>query len=785
MKNYTIYFSHKTLFVMCLLWCIGWTSQVYAKKSGDVKTDANVIGHVVDKKTREHLSHIIVMLSGTVVYTTTDATGHYMLKDLPVGKTVLEVRATGYRIAQKEVMIEKGKTHEVNFEVEEDQIALDEVVVSANRNVMLRREAPNLVHVLDNKLFDATHSTNLAQGLNFQPGVRTEDNCSNCGFTQVRINGLEGHYSQILIDSRPVFSALQGVYGLEQIPANMIERVEVVRGGGSALAGASAIGGTINIITKEPKGNSAEVGHSITSMGSNVFENVTSVNGSLISDNHKAGFYVYGQSKHRSGYDRNGDGYTDLPQLKSQTLGVNTFLRLTDYSRLLFKYHGIKEFRRGGNNLHLPPHESNIAEQLDHNIQGGSLSYDLYSPTDKNKLNAYFSFQSIERKSYYGGMGDGSQENIADALKAYANTRNLTVLTGLQYTHRFEHLLFMPSQLMAGMEYNFDRIKDHSLGFDYLMKQYVRIGSAYLQNEWKNDHWGFLVGGRLDKHSMINRVIFSPRLNLRYNPTSDLHFRLTYASGFRAPQAFDEDLHTTMAGGERVKVQLSRDLKEERSHSLSASADYYHTFGRVPTNFLVEAFFTQLHDVFAQRKLNQTDALGNTISERFNAHRASVMGLNLEAKAVFTSHFSLQTGLTWQKSSYAEPIVWDEDATPEKRMLRTPNLYGYFTANLTPLKNFTLSLSGNYTGSMLVGHAATAVRDYALAVETPSFFTLNLKASYDLTLYNHIKVQINGGVQNIGDAYQKDIDTGWQRDAGYIYGPSIPRSLFAGVKIMF
>lgn len=290
MKNYTIYFSHKTLFVMCLLWCIGWTSQVYAKKSGDVKTDANVIGHVVDKKTREHLSHIIVMLSGTVVYTTTDATGHYMLKDLPVGKTVLEVRATGYRIAQKEVMIEKGKTHEVNFEVEEDQIALDEVVVSANRNVMLRREAPNLVHVLDNKLFDATHSTNLAQGLNFQPGVRTEDNCSNCGFTQVRINGLEGHYSQILIDSRPVFSALQGVYGLEQIPANMIERVEVVRGGGSALAGASAIGGTINIITREPKGNSAEVGHSITSMGSNVFENVTSVNGSLISDNHKAVF---------------------------------------------------------------------------------------------------------------------------------------------------------------------------------------------------------------------------------------------------------------------------------------------------------------------------------------------------------------------------------------------------------------------------------------------------------------------------------------------------------------
>lgn len=95
---------------------------------------------------------------------------------------------------------------------------------------------------MDTKLFESTHATCLAQGLSFQPGVRVEDNCQNCGFTQVRINGLDGHYSQILMDSRPIFSALTGVYGLEQIPANMIERVEVVRGGGSALFGASAIG---------------------------------------------------------------------------------------------------------------------------------------------------------------------------------------------------------------------------------------------------------------------------------------------------------------------------------------------------------------------------------------------------------------------------------------------------------------------------------------------------------------------------------------------------------------
>ena len=149
-------------------------------------------------------------------------------------------------------------------------------LVSANLFETTRRLAPTLVNVVDLKLFETTNSSTLSQGLNFQPGVRVETNCQNCGFQQVRINGLDGPYTQILIDSRPVFSALSGVYGLEQIPASMIERVEVMRGGGSALFGSSAIAGTINIITKEPLRNSGQLSHTITSIGgSSAFDNNT------------------------------------------------------------------------------------------------------------------------------------------------------------------------------------------------------------------------------------------------------------------------------------------------------------------------------------------------------------------------------------------------------------------------------------------------------------------------------------------------------------------------------
>ena len=373
------------------------------------KSDANIIGHVLDKKTKEHLPYITIALKGTTIGTVTDATGHYFLKNLPEGNFILEVSSVGYKTVTRNVTLKKGKTLEEDFEIEEDAIALDGVVVSANRSETTRRMAPTLVNVVDLKLFETTNSSTLSQGLNFQPGVRVETNCQNCGFQQVRINGLDGPYTQILIDSRPVFSALSGVYGLEQIPASMIERVEVMRGGGSALFGSSAIAGIINIITKEPLRNSGQLSHTITSLGgSSSFDNNTSLNASLVTDDHRAGLYIFGQNRYRSGYDYDGDGFTELPKLKNQTVGFRSYLKTSTYSKLTFEYHHMQEFRRGGDMLNRPPHEAHIAEQLQHSIDGGSLKFDYFSPDEKNRLSVFASAANTDRDSYYGPQSEVS-----------------------------------------------------------------------------------------------------------------------------------------------------------------------------------------------------------------------------------------------------------------------------------------------------------------------------------------------------------------------------------------
>ena len=737
------------------------------------KSDANIVGHILDKNTKEHLSYITVALKGTTIGTVTDATGHYFLKNLPEGEFMLEVSSIGYKTVTRKVVLKKGKTLEEDFEIEEDAVALDGVVVSANRSETTRRLAPTLVNVVDLKLFEQTNSTTLAQGLSFQPGVRVESNCQNCGFQQVRINGLDGPYTQILLDSRPIFSALSGVYGIEQIPASMIERVEVMRGGGSALFGSSAIAGTINIITKEPIRNSGMLSHTLTGIGGNAFDNSTSLNASLVTDDQRAGLYIFGQNRHRAAYDHDDDGYSEIPKLHGQTVGFRSYLKTSLYSKLTFEYHHMEEFRRGGDLLNRPPHEANIAEQVEHSINGGGLKFDYFSPDEKHRFNVFASAQHIDRNSYYGGGQDPN---------AYGKTNDLNWMAGSQYIYSFGKCIFMPSDLTVGIEFNQDKLKDNMWGYNRQVNQTVKIGSAFLQNEWKNDKWGILIGGRLDKHNLIDNIIFSPRANLRFNPTEDINFRLSYSSGFRAPQAFDEDLHIENVGGSVAMIKLSDNLKEECSQSFSASADVYQRLGDFQVNFLVEGFFTKLNDVFALTDAEEENGILTRV--RYNAPGARVMGLTLEGKLAYRNLFQFQAGLTLQQSHYDEAHEWNPEAPKVKKMMRTPNTYGYFTATYTPIKPLSVTLSGTYTGSMLVPHEAGVI-EKPVTVMTKKFADIGLKAAYDFKLYKSINLQVNAGVQNIFNSYQNDFDKGPDRDSGYIYGPSLPRSFFAGVKISY
>ena len=741
-------------------------------------SDSNVFGHVLDANTQEHIPYATVAIKGTTIGCAANSSGHYILNNLPVGEQEIVVSAIGYENVELKLNIKPETSVELNFTLDEANTMVDEVVVSATRNETNRRTTSTVVNVASTKLFESTASSNLSEAMNFQSGLRVENTCGNCGAPQLRINGLEGQYSQILLDSRAIFSSLAGVYGLDLMPVAMVERVEVIRGGGSALYGSSAIGGVVNIITKDPVRNTLSLSNTTNIMEDGTPDINTSVGGAFVSDDYKLGAYVFGQVKYRDGYDRNDDSFTDITRLRSETVGFRAYYKTSAHSRITGEYHHIHDFRRGGDNLDGAPHMSYICEQVDHNIDGGSLKFD-YFPNMRHRASIYTSAQGISRSSYFGADMNPN---------AYGTTKDLMFVAGGQYTHNYK--LGLPAELTAGVEYNYNSLNDYYIATERRLNQETSTVGLFAQNEWKSDKVNVLIGFRLDKHNMIERPIFAPRANVRYSPIENLGLRLSYSSGYRAPQAYNEDLHIDALNHSVSIIEIDPDLRPEFSHSLSASADYYHNFGRLQTNLLVEGFYTMLDDVFTLEKTGESyDDEGNHFiyKTRRNAAGARIGGITAELKLGIPNVFDVQLGYTFQKSQYVEPEQWSEDVEAQRTMFRSPDHYGYINAKYLITKKFNASIFGTYTGPMLVQHSAyTDIfgKEWDDSeTRTQSFWDFGCKLSYTFSLSNVINLEVNAGVKNIFDSYQRDIDMGAGRDSAYIYGPALPRTYFFGVKL--
>ena len=250
-------------------------------------------------------------------------------------------------------------------------------------------------------------------------------------------------------------------------------------------------------------------------------------NVSLVAKDNSYGIALYESYRNRNPYDRDGDGFSELGKLNMNTFGFRAYYRPTHFSRINLEYHTTNEFRRGGNKFDLQPHEADITEQTKHIINSGGLSYDLFWREYKHKISLYGSIQHTDRNSYYGAQKD---------MNAYGKTDDLTWVAGGMYVGNMNNCLFAPATFTGGLEYQNNSLHDVMTGYHRDMQQDVRIASAFVQNEWKMNVLTMLVGARLDKHNLIDKLIFSPRVNLLYKPTEDFQARLTYSTGFRAPQ---------------------------------------------------------------------------------------------------------------------------------------------------------------------------------------------------------------------------------------------------------
>jgi len=431
-----------------------------------------------------------------------------------------------------------------------------------------------------------------------------------------------------------------------------------------------------------------------------------------------------------------------------------------------------------------PAYLTQQSEERKHKIWLGSLDYQINFNEGKSSLITYAAWQNTDRKHYTGIYPDDPIEIENHLLNPpYGISTTETIQGGLQFNYKFDEFLNGTNTFTVGSEYISDKVFDEISSYNYLVDQHTKDFGSFIQSDWEiTPSINLLSGVRMDIHNLVDQVVFSPRLALLYKFRENTQFRLSYGTGFRAPQAFDTDLHIAFAGGGVSRVIYDPNLTEERSKSWSASINYDKATEKIIAGFTLEGFYTHLNDAFVLENIGE-DEFGQ-VFEKQNGDGATVQGVTLELRANYNQKLQLESGFTFQTSTYENEVTYIDGIAPTKDFLRTPNTYGFANLTMTATDRLKLNLNYVFTGTMKIAHFAGAENQTTDEfLNTPAFSEVNSKIAYTIPSekYN-MNFEIYGGLKNMFNQYQSNFDSGKNRDSNFVYGPSLPRTVFVGIR---
>jgi outer membrane receptor for ferrienterochelin and colicins len=723
--------------------------------SREAARDCALRGQVVDQ-TGAPLPGVTVAQDSRPL-TTTNERGEYCVATLAAGKHRLVFSLAGFGSTSVTVDL-AADTRLVQHAILTAAFS-ENVVVTGTRTRRLLDTVPVRTEVIDRGAIAATSARTLADAVEFTTGVRVENNCQNCNFSQIRLLGLEGPYTQILVDGQPIISSLAQVYGIEQIPARMIERIEVVKGGGSSLYGAGAVGGIVNIIPREAIRTSGVIE---ARSGQGGF-----FNGALdwVDGGRQTFITGFAQLDRLSPRDVDDDGFTDVSRRHLGAAGLRANrLFASGRARLTLDYSLIHEDRRGGDQLHLPPHEATIAEAIDSERHALSAGWS-HGPSARFDYRFTLAGASTDRHSYYGAGRDPN---------AYGETSSTLALADAQFNHYLgPHILSWGGQLSR------DRMIDRQPAYGRQLDLSFTSRGLFLQDDWTiRRGWQLLSGVRADWHSALSTAVVSPRVALMITPIDPLDIRVSIARGFRAPQVFDEDLHLSSVAGQVRLIHVDPGLREERATGLMAGFEWKPVAG--PGQAMVEAnvFRTRLVDLF--HAIERDDPATPPLDMlKTNLGGATVEGIEMNLGWGMGDELVIQGGVVHQRAVFDDP----EPDFDSREFFRTPRRYGNVSVRWNTERGWEAFAGVRVTGSMKAPHYAGFIPQNRLET-TPRFTTIDLSIGRRFA-FGGRTLTVTASARNIGNSFQRDLDRGPLRDAAYVYGPRFPRSLGLLARVEF
>lgn len=603
-----------------------------------------------------------------------DSLGKITFSNIPFGSYTLEVTSKGYLTYRQSIDVYQPN-QQMDIVLVTDESELDEIVVTGTLKEQTIGESAIKIDLITPKLFQKNPTPNLFQALNMVNGVKPQINCNVCNTGDIHINGMEGPYTMILIDGMPIVSGLSTVYGLMGIPNSIVERIEIMKGPGGALYGSEAMGGIINVITKNAKTAprilfDQQLSSWMESNTDIAFMAKPSKNiHTLISAN----YFRYNQKA-----DHNLDGFTDLTLQNRLSLFNKWNFDFRNQPLLSLAARYVYENRWGGQTNWTPDwrgSDSIYGESIYTNRM--ELISSLILPV-KEKLILQTSYNYHYQDSYYGTSPYLAQQHIGFSQfywdKKINNKHSFVAGYAFRYQFYDDNTPVTQTQLPDNIVLN---NPDNTI-----------IQGLFYQHQLTLRTKHTLIGGIRIDYEKEHQFIPSPRLAWKYQINETTQFRINGGTGFRVVNLFTED-HMALTGARKVVIQ--EDLKPEQSQNLTLH--FTKRFPK-PTSFILVdagAFYT----IFSNRIIADYDTDPTLVLYENLNGKAITRGVNLNVEFTNAWPLKLISGLTFSDVTYQQADSTGQLET--KRQLFAPTLSGNFVISYThPKTQLSIDITGNW-----------------------------------------------------------------------------------------
>ena len=612
------------------------------------------------------LKQIEIQLIGTLLKTETDSLGYYKFENLAPGNFKIQVAAFGFDTNRKNIILKNNTNLVVNFELRTTENQLNEIVISGTLKSVRRLESPVPVEVYSPIFFKKNPTASIYEALQNVNGVRPQLNCGVCNTGDIHINGLEGPYTLVLIDGMPIVSSLSTVYGLSGIPNSLVERIEIVKGPASSLYGSEAVGGLINIITKNPVNaalfsadyfttsyleHNLDLGFKI-----NVGKKATSILG--------LNYFKYGNR-----VDNDKDGFTDVTLSDRISLFQKWSVSRKENRLFTIAARGVYEDRFGGDMRWNKKYRggNEIYGESIYTKRGELLgSYQL--PTSE-KIMFSFSGNVHFQDSRYGITSYIANQKIAFGQFIWdkkIGNHDMLLGTALRYNYYDDNT---PATLSA-------------TGKNKAEKTF--LPGIFLQDEIAfNDKNKLLLGFRYDYNSFHGNI-FTPRIAYKLKLNNNNIFRLNAGTGFRVVNLFTED-HAALTGSREVVIKTN--LKPEQS--VNVNLNYIRKFNFENGTFIgveTSVFYTRFSNKIINDYLSDPNKI---IYDNINGYAIS-QGITTNIDVNFINGLKIITGCSFL-----------DNRNIENGVSLIPVLTERFTGTWNVSYNFKkINLTIDYTGNL-------------------------------------------------------------------------------------